>query len=79
MFKPGTYWVSVQANMDFALGGEWGWETSTVTNGSPAAWQNPGDGFGTGCTSWGVEIVCVPVGGPDKMFALKGKAQEWSP
>ena len=42
----GTYWVSVQANMDFTPGGEWGWTDRTVTSNSPAAWQNPGGGFG---------------------------------
>jgi len=73
--KPGKYWVSVQANMDFAIGGQWGWETRTVQSGLPAAWQNPGDGFATGCTTWGYENVCIAAGqGPDKMFALKGKA-----
>lgn len=73
--KPGKYWVSVYVNMDFALGGQWGWETRTVQSGNPAAWQNPGDGFATGCTSWGYESVCIVAGqGPDKMFTLKGKA-----
>ncbi len=73
--KPGTYWVSVQVNMDFALGGQWGWEARTVTSGAAAKWQNPGDGFGTGCTSWGDENVCIPNGQGDKMFTLKGKAK----
>ena len=27
---PGTYWVSVQANMDFPVGGEWGWTDRTL-------------------------------------------------
>jgi hypothetical protein len=74
--KPGKYWVSVQVNMDFSAGGQWGWEGRTVQNGQMAAWQNPGDGFATGCTSWNYESVCIPSGqGPDKMFALKGKAK----
>lgn len=74
--KPGHYWVSVQANMDFGVGGQWGWEGRTVQGGlDPAAWQNPGDGFGTGCTSWGVEVTCLgDFGqGPDFMFSLQGK------
>ena len=81
---PGHYWVSVQANMDFSNGGEWGWEKQTTVEGEPAMWQNPGDGFGTGCTTWGIENDCVgvlPTGQPtstsygDKEFALKGKTK----
>ena len=49
----GTYWVSIQARMDFTPGGEWGWTDRTVTSNSAAAWQNPGGGFGTPCTTWG--------------------------
>ena len=49
----GTYWVSVQARMDFTPAGEWGWTDRTVTSNSPAAWENPGAGFGTPCTAWG--------------------------
>ena len=60
------YWVSVQVNMDFGVGGEWGWETRNTKNGRPAAWRNPGDGFGTGCTTYAVESVCIG-GGPDHM------------
>jgi len=73
--RPGTYWVSVQANMDFTPNGQWGWETRTVMSGNGAAWQNPGNGFGTGCTSWANLLACIPTGGgPDLMFALYGKA-----
>lgn len=74
--KKGKYWVSVQANMDFQVGGQWYWSTRSVQSGNPAAWQNPGDGFATGCTTWGVESVCIASGqGPDKLFALMGKAK----
>jgi hypothetical protein len=48
----GTYWVSVQANMDFSCCGQWGYTDRTVQSGSAAAWQNPGGGFGV-CPSWG--------------------------
>jgi hypothetical protein len=71
--KAGTYWVSVQAQMNFSGGyGEWGWETGSTQNGKPAAWQNPGNGFGTGCTTWGTLQSCLGYG-PDLLFALKGK------
>jgi hypothetical protein len=73
--KAGKYFVGVAANMDFGVGGQWGFETRSVQSGDPAAWQNPGDGFGTGCTTWGVESVCIVAGqGPDKMFRIIGKS-----
>ena len=72
--KEGKYFVAVQANMDFSVGGQWGFETRTVQTGNPAAFINPGDGFATGCTTWAVESVCIVAGqGPDKMFRLLGK------
>lgn len=59
-----TYWVSVQANMDFLGGaGEWGWSFSLDTSGNLAAWQNPDGGD---CPTW-----CHLDN--DLMFALKGK------
>jgi hypothetical protein len=69
----GHYWVSVQANLDFGVGGEWGWENRLAKKGTAAEWQNPGDGFGSGCTSYATMTTCIPgSGGPDLMFALKG-------
>ena len=70
----GTYWVSVQARQDFTPAGQWGWTDRTVQANSPAAWQNPGGGFGTPCTTWGVRQVCLtsPAGEPDNMFRLVG-------
>jgi hypothetical protein len=66
-----TYWVSVQVNMDFETGGEWGWETTTLQKGAPAQWQNPLDGFGTGCTTWQSVQTCLGSAlGPELMFAL---------
>jgi hypothetical protein len=67
-----TYWVSVQANLDFFAGGEWGWENRTGTNGGAAQWQNPGNGFATGCSTWGDENVCIPDGQGDHMFTIRG-------
>lgn len=70
------YWVSVQANMDFALGGEWGWETTNTLSGIGAKWKNPGGGFGTGCSTYGDMVSCIGAlgQGPDYMFALRGKS-----
>ena len=70
--KPGHYWVSVVANLDFGAGGEWGWENQTTTVGDPAQWQNSGGGFGV-CSTWGDENSCIPDGQGDHMFTIKGK------
>lgn len=70
----GHYWVSVQANLDFSVGGEWAWETRTVQKNTAAMWQNPGDGFATGCTTYANMQTCIgDLGeGPDYMFTLRG-------
>ena len=68
----GTYWIEIQANMDFATQGEWGWTDRTVQSNSPAAWQNPGGGFGL-CPSWTSKLICIPTaGGPDQVYRLNG-------
>lgn len=75
--KPGKYWVSVQANLDFAVGGQWGWETRNTQAGTGGAWKNPGDGFLTGCTAYGNMVTCLGAQGqgPDYMFSLSGKSK----
>src|SRR5438132_8765293 len=68
----GTYWVEIQANMTFNPNGEWGWTGPTVQSNHPAAWQNPGGGFGM-CPTWTVKTVCIPTaGGPDQVYRLNG-------
>jgi hypothetical protein len=69
-----TYWVSVQVNMNFSPGGQWGWENTYIQKGSPAQWQNPGDGWGTGCTTWQSVQTCRGAPGPDLMFALSAQS-----
>jgi hypothetical protein len=78
--RAGHYWVSVQVNMDFSSGGEWGWEGNTEQHGNPAVWENPGNGFGTGCTTYEYKVLCglkAPTTdtGADQMFAMKGKVR----
>ncbi|MFQ5616830.1 MAG: hypothetical protein ACE5GO_10295, partial [Anaerolineales bacterium] len=68
----GTYWVSVQADMDFSAGGQWGWLERTVQSNSESAWRNPSDGFGTGCTSWTSRSGCGVGSEPDLSFQLLG-------
>lgn len=67
----GDYWVSVQADMDSTVGGQWLWVERSVQAGAGFAWENPPDGFGSGCVVW------TPAGGcgasaPDLLFALNG-------
>ena len=71
----GHYWVSVQAVMNFTPLGQWFWSTRSVQSNSPYAWQNPGGGFGTGCTTWANGATVCGVGGgvePDALFRLAG-------
>ncbi len=78
MLAPGTYWVAVVANMDFSSGGQWGWGMRTATSNNPAAWRNPGGGFGTPCGSFGARgATCgnVPEA-PDPLFSLSGVVNE---
>ena len=69
----GHYWVSVQANM---TSGEWYWASRTKQGGSPAVWKNPGNGFGSGCTTWTPYQSCTGASGrPDFMWALYGTSK----
>ena len=68
----GDYWVSVQADMDSSAGGQWLWAERSAATGANFAWENPPDGFGTGCVAW------TPAGGcgasaPDLLFTLGGQ------
>src|SRR5437588_3285995 len=69
----GTYWVEVQAHMPFTPNGEWGWTDRTVQSNNPAAWQNPGGGFGL-CPTWQPKLaVCIPTAsGPDQVYRING-------
>jgi hypothetical protein len=68
----GTYWVSVYADMAIFTYGEWGWTDRTVQSGQPAVFQEPGDGFGVGCPSWGNLVACTGASAPDMVFDLRG-------
>ena len=49
----GTYWVSVAAAMDYTTHFQWMWSKEAApTVMSEFQWQNPGNGFGTGYTTW---------------------------
>jgi VWFA-related protein len=68
----GRYWVTVQANQSFTTFGQWGWGNRTVVRERGAAWRNPGDGYRTGCSSWGRKSGCG-LGAGDFLFRLRGE------
>lgn len=68
---PGSYWVSVSANMDFSTGGEWGWElSSNQKQGINGQFENPGGAFGV-CPTWGDVLDCVGYGNDFMMTLTK--------
>lgn len=70
-----TFWVSVQANF-FSADEVWNWTDRSVQSGNPAAWKNPGNGSGTGCTSFAPRATTCgsdPTA-PDQVFKLIGRA-----
>lgn len=70
---PGTYWVSVQAVMDQAHG-QWFWHNCMSQYNLGAVWQNPSDGYGTGCVAWNRKNACMPDQvWPDQIFGLYGE------
>jgi hypothetical protein len=71
----GTYWVSVQARMDFTPTGQWFWNDRITTSNHPSAFRNPGGDLST-CTEWDIKVICVPAGGPDMVFRLNGTIEE---
>jgi hypothetical protein len=70
----GTYWVSVQPEMDYFADGQWYWFNETVQTGAEFVWRNPGDGYGEGCTTWTVGSSCSFTE-PDLAFQLLGTSQ----
>jgi hypothetical protein len=65
------YWVSVQANMNFGTEGQWGWLTNNTVRGAGSVWQQPGNGAGTGCTTYTTTTTCLAAGeGGDFAFAV---------
>jgi hypothetical protein len=68
----GNAWVSQIVRLDFNPFGQHFWATRNTALGTPAQWQNPGDGFASGCTSWTNAQTCGSVGA-DNLFEILGK------
>ncbi|HEX4080860.1 MAG TPA: hypothetical protein VHX61_18515 [Rhizomicrobium sp.] len=74
--KAGHYWVSVVVNCNAGDGCGWGWGVRSTIENDPALWQNPGNGRGTGCTSWTTLETCFGSAyAGDFMFELQGKSK----
>jgi len=69
---PGKHWVSVRANMFFLPNGQWFWNESTEQRLSPFVWENPGNGFGTGCVVFSPAQADCGATYPDLSFLLIG-------
>lgn len=69
----GTWWIAVQARLDFA-DGRWKWMSYALDNGAPAAIRNPGGGYGDiTCEEWTPLPTCVPsLTEHDRLFRLHG-------
>ena len=67
---PGTYWVGVHGDKDYVFNGQWWAAVQNTVTGSMAYWENPGNGFGSGCTSL-QPVSCVGYNG-DMSFDLQG-------
>jgi len=76
----GTYWMAFQTQQDFGVSGQHFFSNRSVVSGNEAMWQNPGDGFGSGCTTWSPAGTVCGVGGGnpstpyDFLFALTGQS-----
>jgi hypothetical protein len=65
----GTYWLSVQARMDFVSSGVWYWQGRSVQSNNPAVWQNPAGVHGV-CQTWGSFVTCLGISDLDAVFRL---------
>jgi len=71
----GTYWVSVQPEMDFFGDGRWFWFQNSEATGNPFHWRNPGDGYASGCTDWDAGLNCG-FANPDLSFQMFGTSED---
>lgn len=71
----GLAWVNIQVSQEFATAGQHFWSNRTTQSFAGSLWQNPGDGFGSGCTTWTAQTTCGVGGGtnPDFLFQIWGE------
>ncbi len=71
--QPGIYWVSVRANISFIQNGQWFWHENSVQTLDPFVWENPGNGFSTGCIAFTPAQANCGADQPDLSFQLAGR------
>jgi len=70
----GTYWLSVQPEMDYFVDGLWYWLTNSAQAGSKFHWRNPGGFYAGGnCTDWRPGDQCG-FDNPDLSFQVFGSS-----
>jgi hypothetical protein len=73
--QPGVYWFSVQMRMNYepgTSGALWELTTSDTSPGFPASWENPTNGYDTGCLGWIPVSQCFTGIGEGYLFTLSG-------
>ncbi|MCU0371161.1 MAG: carboxypeptidase-like regulatory domain-containing protein, partial [Bacteroidales bacterium] len=70
---PGHYWVSVQDAAPYSTYGQWYWALTTSIYNSQCVWRNPGNGFGTGATTW-TNLTALGYPNTDYVFRLEGSS-----
>jgi hypothetical protein len=78
---PDAYWLSIQANLNYWPGQyQWSWRERTTISNTASIWQNPPDGYGTGCTTWAPRLATCDIGlYPDLLFKVSGTASAERP
>ena len=71
--SPGTYWLSVQVNLDRSVN-QWFWESTNSVFGSTALWRNPNAGYRTFCTTWSALPDCFGSNEVSFIFAVYGQS-----
>lgn len=72
ILNAGTYWFSLQANLNYSVHGQIFWFTQTVQNNNLAHWRNPLDGLGHGAIDWTDFPSVFNEPDPDLSFVLYG-------
>ncbi len=72
LLTAGHYWMAVQAANPFSSHGQWYWHRVGTVNNTISHWRNPGDGFGTGFTTWTAEDIVFGTPPNDLAFVLYG-------
>ena len=72
VLNAGTYWVSVQVNMDDPPNGLWAWsDFGNSAIASEHAWRNPGGGWGFSCGAPSYSAISTCIGGQPLNFIFE--------